>query len=118
MFQSDVKTFGLFLNPSPVLVNISCIDDQEVAVCSHLIDQQVVHYTAIFVAHHAIENLSGIHLGDVVRKDMVDVTLGIGTTYQDLAHVTDVKDATSLTYGLMLVDDARILDGHVETSER
>ena len=49
---------------------------------------------------------------------MVDVTLGIGTTYQDLAHVTDVKDTTSLTYSLMLVDDARILDGHVETSER
>ena len=74
-------------HPSPVLVDVCGVDDDEEVILAHLIDEQVVHRTAILVAHHAIENLSRLHATHVVGEDMIDVSLGIRTLYSHLAHV-------------------------------
>ena len=117
VLQRDVVALGLLLNPCPVLIDVGSIDDEEEAVFRHLIYQQVIHHATVVIAHHAIENLSGVNARDVVGEDVVDKTLGIGTTDQYLAHVTDVKDAAGRAYCLVLVHDSRILNRHVEASE-
>ena len=49
---------------------------------------------------------------------MVYIAFGILSLYRHFAHVAHVEYATMLAYGLMFVDDARVLDRHVEASKR
>ena len=117
MVQRHFITFGLFLNPHPVLGNIRGVNDKEEAVGVHLINQKVVDNTTVSVAHHAIENLSYRHLTHIVREDMVHIAFCIGATDEHLTHVTDIKDTTSLTNGLMFIHNVGVLNRHFETSK-
>ena len=82
------------------------------------IDQQVVHRAAVGIEHHPVEDLPRGHRADVVGEDMVDEGFGIRAAHEHLAHVRDVEDAGGLTDGVVLVDDAAVLDRHVITGKR
>ena len=119
VLQFDVEALGLLLHPRPVLVDVGGVDDQEEIVLAQLVDQQVVHRSAVFVAHHAVENLPHRHVCDVVGEDMVHVALGLAAPYCHLAHVAHVEQSDVFTDGGMLGCNTCILikQRHVEASE-
>ena len=48
---------------------------------------------------------------------MIHIAFGILAFHRHFAHVAHVEHTAVLAHGLMLIDDARILNGHVESSE-
>ena len=117
MVEFDVEAFGVLLHPGHILVDVSGVDDEEEVVLPHLVDEQIVHRTAVRVEHHAIVDLSDGCSGNIVREDVLNVAFGIGTGDAHFAHVTDIEDTAMLAHGHVLVGDVRVLDGHDETAE-
>ena len=117
MVELDVEACCVLLHPSHVLVDVCCVDDEEEIVLAHLIDQQVIHRSAVRIEHHTIIYLSDGCSGDVVREDVLNVALSVGTRDAHFAHVTHVEDAAMLAYGIVLVGDVRVLDGHDEAAK-
>ena len=54
--------------------------------------------------------------GGVVARDVLDCREGVAARNLDLAHVADIEQPAAGPDGLMLVDDPRVLDGHVPTA--
>ena len=117
MVEADVEACCVLLHPSHVLVDVCRVDDEEEIVLAHLIDEQVIDRTAVGIEHHTIIYLSNGCPGDVVRKDVLNVTLSVGTRDAHLSHVTHIEDAASRAYGIVLVGDVGVLDGHDEAAE-
>ena len=117
VLQVDVEALGLLLHPGPVLVDVGGVDNEEIVVLAHAVDQQVVDRSAVLVAHHAVENLSHRCATDVVGKDVLHIALSIFALDGDFAHVADVEDAAAGAHSLVLVGDVGVLYGHVESGE-
>ena len=117
MVELDVEAFGVSLHPSHILVDVCRVDDEEEVVLTHLIDEQVIHRSAVGVEHHTIIYLSDGCPSHIIREDVLNVTLSVGTRDAHFAHVTHVEDAAMLTHGIVLVGDVRVLDGHDEAAE-
>ena len=120
VLKVDVETLGILLHPSPVLIDIGGIDDEEEVVLTHLIHQQVVDSSTILVAHHTIIDLTHRGTSNIVGEDMLNITLGILALNRYLTHVRDIEESHFLAYCRMLRGDAGTLieQWHVETSER
>ena len=54
---------------------------------------------------------------DVVGGDEIGQARGFRPADLDLAHVADVEQADRRAHGLVLVDDAGVLHGHVPAAE-
>ena len=81
------------------------------------VHEEVVYGAAIWVAHHAVEHLSGLESADFVGEDVVHEGFGIRAFNKDLSHVGDIEHAHVLPYGKVLRHYAGILDGHNEACE-
>ena len=81
------------------------------------VNQEVIHRSAIGIAHHAVKDLAGFEASDFIGEDMVDEGFGLGALDEDFAHVRYVEHTHLLAHGLMLGDDAAVLDGHHEAGE-
>ena len=118
VLQVNLKSLSLLLHPSPVLIDVGSIDDEEEIIFAHLIDQEVVHRTAILIAHHTIIYLTNGSIGDIICKDVLHITLCIFALYRDLSHVRDVKETTLMSHGQVLQLNVLILNGHAEIGKR
>ena len=103
------------MHPSPVLIDIGGIDDQEEVAFTHLVDQQVVYGAAVLIAHHAVEHLADGSPRNVVGKYMLYVAFCITATDGYFAHVTHVEHAALGAHSLVLVGDIAILDRHFKS---
>ena len=81
------------------------------------VHQEVVHSAAVFLAHHAVEHLSGLETADFVREDIIHEGLGLGTLDENLTHVGDVEHAHFTANGIVLLGDGTVLDRHHEAGE-
>ena len=81
------------------------------------VHQQVIDRTSVWIEHHSVQYLAGIEAAYVVCKNVVDVTLGIGSAYKYLAHVGYVKYSHFVTDCQVFLGDTGILDGHVKSSK-
>ena len=109
----DVEALGLLAHPVDIFLNVGGIDDEEVVVVLHLVDEQVVDRSAVFVAHHAVEDFAIGGVLDVVGEDVVHVAFRVGTADDDFAHVADVEHTAVVAHGQVLVGDVGVLNGHV-----
>ena len=116
--QHDVEAFGLLLEPLHVLVDVGGVDREDVVVLLQLADAGVIDHATVLVAEHAVDHLARSHRADVVGENVVDVLLGLGTGDAHLAHVAHVEHTDVLANGIVLVNNATILDRHVKTAER
>ena len=96
----------MLLHPSPVLIDVSGIDDNEEVVLLHFVNEQVVNSATVFVAHHAIEDFSVFHAAYIIGKDMVNVCLGILSLYSHLSHMRYIKHAAVSAHSLMFLYDS------------
>ena len=78
------------------------------------IDQQVIHHPTVGIAHHAVQDLTGLHPGYLIRKDMVYKSFCIRAGNEDFAHVRHIEHSHILPDGQVFLGDTGILDGHVE----
>lgn len=84
---------------------------------AHLVDQQVVDGATVGVAHHAVEDLANGGSSYIVCEDMVDEALGVLTRDECLTHVGYIEYTAMLAHGVVLFDNRRVLDRHVEASK-
>ena len=117
MVELDVETSCVLLHPCHILVDICGVDDEEEVVLAHLIDEQVVDCAAVRVEHHAVVDLSDWCSSHIIREDVLNILLCIGTCDAHFAHMTHVEDAASRAYGIVLVCDVRVLNRHDESAE-
>ena len=117
MVEVDVEAGGVLFHPGHVLVDVGGVDDEEEVLLAHLIDEEVVHGAAVGIEHHAVVYLSDGCSADVVREDVLDVAFGIGARDAHFAHVTHVEYTAMLPYGIVLVGDVCVLNGHDEAAE-
>ncbi len=100
-----------------ILVLIGGVDAQEIVVVGHLMHQDVVHKSAVFVEQPRIVRLAVLQLRDVVGGDEIGQPGRFRPVDFDLAHVADIEDADGIANGVVLGDDAGILDGHIPAAE-
>ena len=115
--ELDVEACCVLLHPSYILVDVCRIDDEEEVVLAHLIDQQVINRSAVGVEHHTVVYLSDGCSSHIIREDVLNILLSVGTCDAHFAHVTHIEDAAMLTHGIVLVGDVRVLDGHDEAAK-
>ena len=117
VFNLHIKVCSLLVNPSHVLVDIGSIDNEEVVVLAHGVNQQVVNGATIRIKHHTILDAANFHLGDVVSEDVVHKLLSLGTSNVNLTHVRYVKNAHCITHCVVFLYYTLVLDGHVKTAK-
>ena len=112
-----IVALGGVLYPGKVFGDVAGIDYKEILVFGEAVYQQVVHYSAVGVEHHAVQDIAVADFGDVVGEYVVDEAPGVGAFDVDLAHVADVEHAHALAHGVVLLDNAFVLDGHVKSGK-
>ena len=100
-----------------ILLLVGGVDAQEVVVLGDLVDQDIVHEPAVLVEQPGVVRLAGLQLVDGVGGDEIGELGGFGAVDFDLAHVADIEDADGAAHGVVLIDDAGVLDGHVPPAE-
>ena len=107
----------MLLHPSPILIDVGSIDDEEEIILAHLIYEQIIHRSTILITHHAVKDFPYWNSSNIIGKNVVDIALGIRTLHSDLAHVGDVEETYMFTNSQMLWSNTSILikQGHIET---
>jgi len=107
----------MFHNPLEIFCNVRCIYHQEKSLFSHFVNQQVVYRSTFGIQHHAVKDFTDFGISNIVGENMIDVSLAIGACDENFAHVRNVEYSGGMAYCIMLFDDCRIFDGHVESAE-
>ena len=69
------------------------------------------------VGQQRVLRLAVLEAVDVVREHRLEERLRARAVHVDLAHVRDVERARVRSHRLVLLDDARVLDGHLVAGE-
>jgi hypothetical protein len=69
------------------------------------------------VADEAVAALAGLHVADAARAEALEELAGVPPVDLDPAHVRDVEQPAAGTDLLVLLDDARVADGHLPPGE-
>ena len=117
MVEDDIEAFLLLKHPGHILIDIGGIDDEEEVILSHLIDQQVIDRSAVGIEHHSVVDLSEGGVGHIVGEDVLHVAFCIRARDAHFAHVTDIEDATVLTYCVVFIGNVSVLNRHNESAE-
>ena len=86
-------------------------------IVSHFVDQDVVDEAAVLVEQAGVVRLSDLQLGHGVGGGKVDEFGRFRSADLDLAHMADIEEADGFADGVVLVDQARVLNGHVPAAE-
>ena len=106
------------LDPLGILFMVGSVDDHQVAFATETVNDHVIHYAALVVAHGAVANLTVLHVRKVVGQQHLDVCQCIGTLEQQLSHVGYIEHSGLFSYRQMLCDNAgRILHWKKETTK-
>ncbi len=82
-----------------------------------LVHQDVVDEPAVAIQQAGVVRLADLQLGGVVGGNIIDELQRIRAADFDLAHVADVKNAGGAADGVVLLDDAGVLHGHVPAAK-
>ena len=94
-------------DPGEVLILVGSIYYHQEFVLVLSVDDEVVHNSAILVAHRGVSCLTVMHSGIIVGKKIIQVCDGIRTLDGDLAHVGYVKNTAGSSYSVMFCNNSR-----------
>src|SRR5579883_40610 len=100
-----------------VLVLIAGVDAEEEVIAGDLVDEDVVDEAAVLVEEAGVVGLSGFELVDRVGGEEIGEARGFRAADLDFAHVADVEYANAGADGVVLLDDAGVLHGHIPAAE-
>ena len=89
-----------------ILVLVGGVDHQEIAVLLLLVDNQIIHNAASFIAHGAVAGLTVIHMGIIVGQKMIQVFYRIGSGQQDFPHMGHIEQTALGPHGHVLLDES------------
>ena len=106
------------LDPVRILFPVARVHDHEVPVSRDPVNDQIVHCSALLVAHRTVACLPVLHDGIVVGEQPVQVADCIRSLHDHFTHMGYVKQAAGRTYGHMLADHAGlVLYRHLKAAE-
>ncbi len=82
------------------------------------VGDEIVDDAAVLVRQERVLRLAVTHAVDVVREHLLEERLRGRAVHVDLAHVRDVEHSRVCAHRAMLLDDALVLDRHLEACER
>ena len=121
LVRSVLQTYAesvLAVDPFPVFVDIAGVDYHQIFGSRILVDDQVVHNTALAVRHAGVLRLACIELANVVGGDVLQEVQCAFAFYPELTHVAHVKHAHACADDhVLLVNACRVLDRHIEAGK-
>ena len=109
---------GMGEHPFTILVNASGVDDEEKALLAGPVGNEVVDDATVFIQEQGVLPLADGERGEVVGEESIEPVQSPGSLDLELAHVGNVEDPHRVSHGLMLGDDALVLDRHFPAGER
>ena len=100
-----------------ILLLVRGVDAEEEGIVRHFVDQDIVHEAAVFIKQAGVLRLPVLQFRDGVGGGEVHEFHGFRAANLDLAHVADVEHTYGFAHGMVLIDEARVLDGHVPAAE-
>ena len=100
-----------------IFLLVGGVDTKEVMVLGDLVDQDVVHESAVRIEQPGVLRLADFQLVDGVGGGEIGELRGLRPVDFDLTHVADIENPDGAAHGLVLVDDSGVLDGHVPPAE-
>ena len=107
-----------FLEPVVDRLSVGSVHDEQVLPVREAIDDEVVDDPAPFVGQQRVLRFSVRDLVEIVREHPLEIVLRRRPVDVDLSHVRDVERPAVGTDCPMLLDHARVLDGHLVARER
>ena len=101
----------------PVGRDVGRVDDQQDVVVGDAVHEQVVDRAAALVAEHRVLGGAIGQLRHVVGDEPLGEVERLRAADPELTHVAHVEQARRLAHGAVLIEDARVLDGHVPPAE-
>src|SRR5258708_21974854 len=103
-----------------VVLGVARVDDQQVLVLAHLVDDHVINKSALGIEQGGVVGLAFLKLRGVVHADPLDGVKRLGAANHDVAHVGDVEHAHAGAHGQVLLHQTAaggILHRHVPAAE-
>ena len=108
----------VLLQPIPVAAPVGGIDDEHVVVSARAVEIGIVDSTTPVVGDHRVLSQAGIcQLEGVVGQDALQEGNCPRARDHETAHVADVEQAGVSPCRQMLLENAAVLDRHLETAE-
>ena len=105
--------FRIFLQPRPVFVLASCVEDDHIVVLGEAVYDDVVNDAAGFVEQQGILRFTVREFGDIIGRDALNEIERAGAGDAGFAHVGHVEQPGALADGGDFADGAPIGDWHV-----
>ena len=100
-------------HPRRVLVAVAGVDDNQVIVLRHAVDNQIVDHAAFVVAEHAVTHVAVKHFGNIGRDEVLNVLQRVLAMEDQLSHVRHIKKTCLFAHCHMFGKNARrILHRH------
>ena len=96
-------------HPGKILVLVGCIHHYKIVIVMHFVDDQVIHRTAIFIAHGAVAGLPVLHDRIIIGQEMIQIRNCVRSLHQDLAHMGDVEKSAACPYSHMFLDHSGLI---------
>ena len=103
--------------PREVGLAVRGIDDQQEAIPSTLVDDQVVDDSAVLVGEERVLGLSGLDPVEIVREQSLQILARARAFDLEFAHMRDVEDAAVAPHREVLRDHALVLHRHLPAGE-
>jgi hypothetical protein len=99
------------------LAAVARVADDEDLLLADAVDDEVIEDAAVLPAARGVGGAADGQRADGVGHQPVGHRDRLGPPQAELAHVADVEHAGPLPDGVMLGDDALVLDGHLVAGE-
>ena len=113
----DLHSFGAIAQPFEVFVAVGSIDDDEVVVPGHPINEDVVDEAGGRIEQAVVLRAAVLEFRDIVARRALQKCERFRAFDENLAHMRHVEKAGARAHGLVLVDDARELNGQFPPPE-
>jgi hypothetical protein len=117
ILEFDIERFCKRLQVREILIDIGGVDNQILGGFADIVDQEIIHDTAIWVAHGAIHDLPGAQRFDIVGDRVAHEILGIRAGDHELAHMGEIEQPDRLTDTFMFFGNGMVLNRHIVAGE-
>lgn len=103
--------------PSIILVHFRSIDDEHEPLLLQAVEDEIINDATMLIQHQRVVTLARLQISDAIRQLPIQPSTRLCAFDENLSHVGNIKHPAGTARGLMLGDNARILNGHPPTGE-
>ena len=107
----------LLADPGDVLLGGAGIDDETEVFGAAAVDDQIVDHAALRVEHAAVHRAAVGDAADVIGQQATQETFRLRPLQVDGAHVRDVEEPGAAAHGMVFLELAAVMQGHLPAGE-